>query len=388
MKRGQIGLLLGTAGTALVAGQLWRIIVTQRAALRRLEEQIRRSAYQLRVQECLLDAHGAPEPLRQALKQVAEGAGAEGAVLAGLDRGGRAFVLAGYGTGDWKGETGRERWRVPRVYASPEGRKSILAYEPGEGGALTPEEWNWLARRGIHSLMMTPVLGRDGDLRGMLCAVNLGRRWEDCQVLEWVAHSFLLAMGSLEAYQAIRDMGGRDALTGLNNRNSYEAALPGYPPPDWERLSCIYLDVNGLHELNNQQGHQRGDEMLRCVAQAIRAAFGGEHAYRIGGDEFVAFSPEGEEVVLRRLEELRSSVEGQGYHISVGEACCQRDRLSLPQLIAQAEEAMYRAKRAFYARNDRRGRGRGSGSARAPLESQPRPSENSQPGLLYKNETI
>ena len=44
-------------------------------------------------------------------------------------------------------------------------------------------------------------------------------------------------------------------------------------------LSCVYLDVNGLHELNNTRGHAAGDEMLKTVAAKVRDIFGEEYSY-------------------------------------------------------------------------------------------------------------
>ena len=52
-----------------------------------------------------------------------------------------------------------------------------------------------------------------------------------------------------------------DVLTGLYNRNLYERSLAGYPARCRESLSCIFVDVDGLHELNNTRGHAAGDEM-------------------------------------------------------------------------------------------------------------------------------
>lgn len=207
--------------------------------------------------------------------------------------------------------------------------------------------------------MMSPVLDGSRDFLGVLCAVNLRRRWQDCAYLECVAGSFMMAMHNTELYRSIRVMGIMDALTGMKNRNCYEADLPGYAALKCETLHCIYIDANGLHELNNEQGHQAGDDMLRCVAAAVRAAFGEERSYRIGGDEFVAFSAAAADEVERALSALRREVESRGYHISVGAACRRGGDVALERLIAEAESAMYADKRAYYAAGSRRGSPRG-----------------------------
>ena len=53
-----------------------------------------------------------------------------------------------------------------------------------------------------------------------------------------------------------------DLLTGLFNRNSYEQKLKTYSSMCNQVLPCVYVDVNGLHELNNTRGHAAEDKML------------------------------------------------------------------------------------------------------------------------------
>ena len=89
-----------------------------------------------------------------------------------------------------------------------------------------------------------------------------------------------------------------DLNVGLKNRNAYESQMRDYPMHCSSTLSCVYLDVNGLHELNNTRGHAAGDEMLKTVAAKVRDIFGEEYSYRVGGDEFVAFAMD---KLLRRI---------------------------------------------------------------------------------------
>ena len=141
-----------------------------------------------------------------------------------------------------------------------------------------------------------------------------------------------------------------DGLTGLNNRNLYEQSLPGYPARCKENLSCVFVDVDGLHELNNTRGHAAGDRMLRFVAEEMRRRFGGAHTYRIGGDEFVAFVPDcREEALSKELADLHRCVEGASYHISVGCVTEKRENIHMTDMIRDAETHMYQAKKQYYA---------------------------------------
>ncbi|HVE47406.1 MAG TPA: GGDEF domain-containing protein [Acidimicrobiales bacterium] len=87
-----------------------------------------------------------------------------------------------------------------------------------------------------------------------------------------------------------------DPLTGLLNRRALERDLSREMAVAERRgrpLSVLTADVDGLKKVNDGQGHTKGDEVLRSLAGAFRAALrGGDSAYRVGGDEFVVLLPD------------------------------------------------------------------------------------------------
>ena len=148
-----------------------------------------------------------------------------------------------------------------------------------------------------------------------------------------------------------------DQLTRLQNRNAYELSLPGYPARAAASLSCVYLDANGLHELNNQKGHDAGDRMLKTVANALSGQLGSGDCFRVGGDEFIAFAPDVSPAELeRKTAALRRTVEKSGYHASLGVSTRSVDGLDMYTLVKAAEKAMYQDKSEFYAATGRTGR--------------------------------
>ena len=123
-------------------------------------------------------------------------------------------------------------------------------------------------------------------------------------------------------------------------------------------LACVYVDANGLHELNNSRGHQVGDQMLQELARQMRAQFGEQYTYRIGGDEFLAFVADRQAAEVERLgSQLEAGLAAKQIHISVG-IQWEEAVSSMDELVEAAEQKMYAAKRAYYANkeNDRRGR--------------------------------
>lgn len=138
-----------------------------------------------------------------------------------------------------------------------------------------------------------------------------------------------------------------DVLTGLQNRNRYEAYLKKIKGSA-ENLTCIYIDVNGLHELNNTKGHFAGDQMLHFIADSLKVQFGEEHIYRIGGDEFVVFQAEKtENEVNDCLEKFNEAIHKNDYHAAVG-VSVYNPKMSVDQFVKNAEKAMYEAKEAYY----------------------------------------
>lgn len=140
-----------------------------------------------------------------------------------------------------------------------------------------------------------------------------------------------------------------DLNTRLHNRNAYENRLRDYPLRCSNSLTCVYIDVNGLHELNNTYGHEEGDKMLRTVACILREIFGEEDSYRIGGDEFVAFALDSPDTELNEnMEQFVRQVEEAGYSVAVGTASHSAGGIDIDALVKKAEQRMYLDKSRHY----------------------------------------
>lgn len=140
-----------------------------------------------------------------------------------------------------------------------------------------------------------------------------------------------------------------DMMTGCKNRNCYQDRLPRFADMCKEHLVCVYIDVNGLHNLNDSQGHEAGDNMLKAVARALLDTFDPENTYRIGGDEFVVARPDAfPEETRQRMAEVAAVLSKQGYDISTGIEVGQKATLDMDALVKQAEVGMYQEKEAYY----------------------------------------
>lgn len=142
-------------------------------------------------------------------------------------------------------------------------------------------------------------------------------------------------------------MATTDLLTNLKNRNAYEQTLALYEEHLPAEMSCVYADANGLHELNNSQGHAAGDQMLQTVATAFVELFGEEHVYRIGGDEFLIFAETDSDSTAKKATAAKDKVSEAGYHVSIGTASA-KEYADIAAVIKAAEQKMYEDKKRYY----------------------------------------
>ena len=146
----------------------------------------------------------------------------------------------------------------------------------------------------------------------------------------------------------------QDSLTGLLNRNAYDADVRRKDIFAGKSVVCMYIDLIGLHEVNNHLGHAKGDKTLCDVADAARAFFGDDRIYRIGGDEFVVLSSSHTlEQTRKQAFYMATQLRDRGCEISVGMATAHGGD-DLPKAIEQAETEMRAAKKAYYAQNGNR----------------------------------
>lgn len=156
----------------------------------------------------------------------------------------------------------------------------------------------------------------------------------------------------IRGWRGIYRLSLTDQGTGLLNRSAYEKYLQKSENTVFAPAACIYIDANGLHEINNRYGHEAGDRMLCMLADQLREQFPSGRLYRVGGDEIVIF-PAREERCGPRMRSVTKRLAAWGYSFSYGVAAAQR-AVGLRGLVREADEKMLEKKRAYYASRTRR----------------------------------
>jgi diguanylate cyclase (GGDEF)-like protein len=241
----------------------------------------------------------------------------------------------------------------------------------GEGAVLMargtkdPCERALLAGAGVPEAAAAPVRTGDDTDAVLVVVERMGEvasfTPDDLRALETLAHHASVALdnGRLidrlrreaadRAYEALHD-----PLTRLPNRRMFLQALDDALRSD-AVVGVLLLDLDRFKDVNDALGHTVGDELLRVVAQRLRASLPDEVVLaRLGGDEFAALiptagTPDAVVVTVHRLREALSSTV-QVRHIellleaSIGSAVAPQDGQDAEGLLQRADVAMYRAK--------------------------------------------
>jgi len=313
------------------------------------EKKLKQSMYMFEIQQTLFDAHKDNNLLVDALHKVAEHLTAEVAFIAPIE--GLVVKEMHYWaskTYEYQSSIGHNlNNTIPEMASMLSSGKRIIYYNYDKSLPIDMDKER-LARDGIKNLMLVPIIGPNVALIGFMGVANMSTRWYDTVLLDSVSGNFMMALHNIKSYKTIERMGTVDELTGLKNRNSYQQKVQDLAYDNGDALCCIYIDANGLHDLNNKFGHRAGDEMLIFIGNAIADVFKGCDSYRIGGDEFVLFTSGWSLLdVDEALILLKKLVDDSKYSISVGISWYDKNS-TIENFIRIAEERMYEDKREFY----------------------------------------
>lgn len=157
----------------------------------------------------------------------------------------------------------------------------------------------------------------------------------------------------------LRRQASTDPLTGLGNRRALEQLFEEMFSPGnnkHEQVAALLIDIDQFKNINDHLGHDAGDQCLIFLASVLQSSLRqGDHALRIGGDEFIVLMPGISVQIAGNIAQRISSLYSQmpwphsklkPPTLSIGIACARPGELvDLSELIRRADNAMYASKR-------------------------------------------
>jgi len=365
------GLLPGVqAGRAVVGGfgrseifgllAFWLVAVATAVFSSLNERELRRSKVQLRALAALsaeltenLSADRVPELLLDRLLTtfgMVRGAVvlAEADHLAVTTMAGREVVRRVEGTGPWPDAVARQ---------AVERRAPVLLRQLGRANPVLDEAL--AGARNVIVLSLTTgseVLGVVALERGGRPTLGVPSRTLE-MLGQFTAHG-ALALRTAALHSEVRRLATTDSLTGLFNRRVFDEALDREVARAVRRgsaMSLVLIDVDHFKAVNDNHGHQVGDEVLRAVGHAVQhAARSSDVAARFGGEEFVLLLPDcGQAEAVLAAERLRLTIARAPSPVKVtasaGVAVVRGGTgqiVDRSALLRAADEALYASKRA------------------------------------------
>ena len=201
----------------------------------------------------------------------------------------------------------------------------------------------------IRSLVLFPLKAGDRIL-GYMWVSNF--KAEDTTQIKEALEITTFVLGSQIGNKLLLDQLTRlssvDILTGLYNRNKLNTYMAGVLESKKTPIGLVFLDINGLKKVNDNEGHLAGDQLIKRAAQTLKDVFKGSDIFRVGGDEFVVILMGAEEKkIIESLDQLREEAKKNNVSFAAGYALSQNDH-NIEKALKEADFNMYKDKRKFY----------------------------------------
>ena len=211
----------------------------------------------------------------------------------------------------------------------------------------------------IGAYIGTPICAADGSLFGTLCAIDPEPQSVDAVTevpLVGLISTLLATVLSSELrlneehQRAERETlaANQDALTHVGTRRFWDAVMAAEEERCrifGTRAAVLMIDLDGLKDVNDGEGHHAGDALLVAAAGAISASVRADDVVaRVGGDEFAVLALDCTEPAAARLcERVRKTLAAVGVHASVGYSM-RAPRATIDDAWRGADRHMYREK--------------------------------------------
>ena len=216
------------------------------------------------------------------------------------------------------------------------------------------KEWyDSMTMMGIRNIALYP-LRANGETIGYFWVTNFNNSnmLHKRQTLELI--SFLLSseVSNRRLYKKMEKLSVLDLLTDTYNRNAMNNKITDIVNGKYKinnPYGVVFVDMNGLKIINDNEGHLAGDSLLKETADVLKQTFEDCDIYRVGGDEFlVIVEDKTEDEFNRMIEKVRAeSTRSKTVRFAIG-TCYEDASFDIRKAMHLADVKMYEDKEQFY----------------------------------------
>lgn len=214
---------------------------------------------------------------------------------------------------------------------------------------------------GIESYLGVPICWPNGEPFGTFCVMDFEQTHYQPSLIELIKQLRDMVeddLALLDSFAQMREIAMLDPLTNIYNRRALDllsqhklnlAARLGF------EVCCLFIDINDFKPLNDNYGHEVGDQALISLADTMQGTLReADIIGRLGGDEFVALLQVNNgdciDTIMKKLEStFKANLQSQGLpelSLSIGYAALGHRAETFAELLKRADEDMYEKKQA------------------------------------------
>lgn len=225
----------------------------------------------------------------------------------------------------------------------------ILIYDIEKYREVSENMYNVLKPQGINTLVTGPLI-LDGEYIGFFGVDNPPA--ENMEEISEIIRLLMFFLSELvtrrDNHRQLVEFSYHDSLTGAGNRRAlreFEREKLDTTKP----YGFVMCDINGLKAVNDNEGHEAGDKLIKTVVSCLCEIFGNDNVYRMGGDEFAMYSFDKSQTAFDdKINRLREMIAQSGANVAIGCSYTENGDPNYNARRIEADNRMYYEKRAFY----------------------------------------
>ena len=216
-----------------------------------------------------------------------------------------------------------------------------------------PKWYKSLAESNVESLALFPLKFNNETL-GYIWACNFDAE-KSVQIKETIELTIYFVASEIANHKLLdrlKVLSSIDMLTGVMNRNEMNNRVDALRNGDnnaIKGMGIVFADLNGLKRVNDKDGHEAGDLLLKNAAMVLQNVFIGDQIFRAGGDEFmVLMSFTTEDTIKEKIDKAKKISKKYGNVSFALGYSYQNDASDITGALKLADQRMYEDKAKYY----------------------------------------